>query len=134
MTDRIADLSDRARWFLNNFDEIDLADICAAHEASNHTREAALTRVRALATRLEEFAENALKDDDRKLYKALATDLRNQIAGPAAEPAATAADTRYAQAIADVQSSGPAAGHNDGPTVAECTEADRRWDCEKEGS
>ncbi|MGW0014743.1 hypothetical protein ACWDVX_33955 [Streptomyces tendae] len=42
----------------------------------------ALTRVRALATRLEEFGENALKDDDRKLYTAIAKDLRARIDGP----------------------------------------------------
>lgn len=35
-----------------------------------------LARVRDLATRLEEFAENALKTDDRDLYAALAHDLR----------------------------------------------------------
>jgi len=46
-------------------------------------RDAALDRVRALADRLEEFAENALKEDDRKLYAALASDLRTRIDGPA---------------------------------------------------
>jgi hypothetical protein len=49
MTSRYDQLNPRARWYLNNFDEIDLADICAAHEASNQTREAALARVRHLA-------------------------------------------------------------------------------------
>jgi hypothetical protein len=49
MTNRYDELSDRARWFLNNFDEIDLADTCAAQEASNQTREAALARVQHLA-------------------------------------------------------------------------------------
>jgi hypothetical protein len=43
---------------------------------------AAIERVRALATRLEEFAENALKDDDRKLYASLASDLRTRIGDP----------------------------------------------------
>lgn len=41
--------------------------------------EAAIERVRQLATRLEEFAENALKTDDRQLYAALAADLRTAI-------------------------------------------------------
>lgn len=41
----------------------------------------ALTRVRALATRLEEFSENALKDEDRQLYATLASDLRTRIDG-----------------------------------------------------
>jgi hypothetical protein len=49
VTDRIDGLSDRARWFLNNFDEIDLADLYASQEASNQTREAAIIRIRALA-------------------------------------------------------------------------------------
>lgn len=59
MTSRYDALSDRARWFLNNFDEIDLADICAAHEASNQTREAAIDRVRALRDPIAEALENA---------------------------------------------------------------------------
>jgi hypothetical protein len=53
MTNRYDGLSDRARWFLNNFDEIGLADICAAQEASNQTRDAANARVRALHHRNE---------------------------------------------------------------------------------
>lgn len=51
MTDRIDQLSDRARWFLNNFDEIDLADICAAHEKNAKIVEQRLAQLRALATR-----------------------------------------------------------------------------------
>lgn len=43
---------------------------------------AVIERVRAFATRLEEFGENALKDDDRKLYLAIAKDLRARIDGP----------------------------------------------------
>lgn len=34
MTGRYDELSDRARWFMENFDEIDLADICASNEAA----------------------------------------------------------------------------------------------------
>ncbi|MCI3240261.1 hypothetical protein [Streptomyces spinosisporus] len=48
--------------------------------------EAAIERVRGLATRLECFAENALKTDDRELYAAIARDLRTQLEGPATEP------------------------------------------------
>lgn len=40
------ELSDRARWFLQNFDEIDLADLCASHEASNQKRQEDLDRIR----------------------------------------------------------------------------------------
>lgn len=47
--------------------------------------EAAIERVRGLAARLEEFAENALKIDDRHLYAAMANDLRAIL--PPDEPA-----------------------------------------------
>lgn len=47
MTDRIDQLGDRARWFLENFDEIDLADICASHEAAQQRAETALREVLA---------------------------------------------------------------------------------------
>jgi hypothetical protein len=58
MTDRIDELSPRALWFLQNFDEIELADICASQEASNQAREAAIARVRkVLAERRAEVAE-----------------------------------------------------------------------------
>ncbi|MFI2081481.1 hypothetical protein ACH43Y_14175 [Streptomyces rubiginosohelvolus] len=39
-----------------------------------------LDRAAGLADRLEEFAENALRTDDRKLYAAIATDLRTRLA------------------------------------------------------
>jgi len=57
--------------------------------------EAALKRVDGLATRLEEFAENALRVDDRELYTAIATDLRTRMTteAPAAQQA-TAAQTK----------------------------------------
>lgn len=45
----------------------------------------ALARVRALADRLDEFAENALKTSDRNLYAALARDIRNHAAPAATE-------------------------------------------------
>lgn len=46
---------------------------------------AAVARVRGLADRLEEFAENALRVDDRKLYAAIASDIRTRINGSAAD-------------------------------------------------
>lgn len=49
MTNRYDELSDRARWFLNNFDEIDLADICANNETAATKAQEALARVQALA-------------------------------------------------------------------------------------
>ncbi|MBH0245848.1 hypothetical protein I3W98_28015 [Streptomyces cavourensis] len=39
-----------------------------------------LDRAAGLADRLEESAENALRTDDRKLYTAIATDLRTRLA------------------------------------------------------
>jgi hypothetical protein len=50
-----------------------------AAEARVRELEAALDRVRALADRLEEFAENALRTDDRDLYAAIARDLHAAI-------------------------------------------------------
>ena len=42
--------------------------------------EAAIRRVRAVADRLDEFAENALKTSDRQLYTVIANDIRNRAA------------------------------------------------------
>ncbi|MFI1701986.1 hypothetical protein ACH419_39400 [Streptomyces bobili] len=39
-TNRYDELSDRARWFMQNFDELDLADICASTEAAKKQAEA----------------------------------------------------------------------------------------------
>ncbi|MFJ9985342.1 hypothetical protein ACIQUD_15140 [Streptomyces globisporus] len=39
-----------------------------------------IDRAAGLADRLEEFAENALRADDRELYAAIATDLRTRLA------------------------------------------------------
>ena len=84
---------------------------------ARHRAEAALARIQALAE------EHPVAIPTHLIDEAL-----DQLA-------ATKPDTRYAQAVADVQSSGPAAGHNDGPSIDECSKADRRyWDCEKEGS
>lgn len=49
-------------------------------EARVAALEAALGRMDGLATRLEEFAENALRVDDRELYTAIANDLRTRLA------------------------------------------------------
>jgi hypothetical protein len=47
VTSRYDDLSPRARWFLQNFDEIDLADTCASHEAAAERAQAQLVRDQA---------------------------------------------------------------------------------------
>ncbi|MEU0589927.1 hypothetical protein [Streptomyces ardesiacus] len=49
---------------------------------------AAIERVGGLADRLDEFAENALRVDDQKLYAAIASDIRTRINGAAAGPSA----------------------------------------------
>lgn len=106
MTDRYDDLSDRARWFLNNFDEIDLADLCASQEASNKTRQEAIDRLLA-------FCDDIGNDHDwRPPGPEIAARIRTLIAGEAEQPAAR---------------------HDDGPSVAEAAKADRNWDVEKAG-
>ena len=104
MTSRYDDLSDRARWFLNNFDEIDLADLCAAHEASNQTREAAIDRVRAFAA-----------DVDNPNWRAPGTEIA----------------ARIRLALGEPKDTGPA--HDDGPSIAEAAADDRTWDLRKAG-
>ncbi|MFD5579021.1 hypothetical protein [Streptomyces pseudogriseolus] len=76
-------------------------DAAIAAERRAQQAEATVARVRALADRLDEFAENALNTSDRQLYATLARDIRQRIDAPPA--------------------------HNAGPTVAECAEADRLW-------
>ncbi|MFH9761339.1 hypothetical protein ACH4MJ_04290 [Streptomyces anulatus] len=52
----------------------------ARAEALMTELEAARDRALGLADRLEEFAENALRTDDRKLYAAIAADIRTRLA------------------------------------------------------
>jgi hypothetical protein len=82
MTDRYDELSERARWFLNNFDEIDLADICANNETAATKAQEALARVRELADRWD----NALAPD-----RSYARTLRAALDEPTPGPAATQA-------------------------------------------
>jgi len=127
MTNRYDELSDRARWFLNNFDDIDLADICASHEASNQKREAIIERVRkVIAERRIEVAE---REEDGML--------------PFGTPGASWCDavTVTCDRIDDALRfpNGPQGfircenTHNDGPSVREAAADDRRWPLEKAG-
>jgi hypothetical protein len=52
VTSRYDELSPRARWFLQNFDELDLADICANNEAGAAKAPAALVRDQAALTQV----------------------------------------------------------------------------------
>jgi hypothetical protein len=47
VTGRYDDLSPRGLWFLQNFDELDLAEICATSEAAAERTQAALIRDQA---------------------------------------------------------------------------------------
>jgi hypothetical protein len=47
VTSRYDELSPRARWFMENFDELDIADICASHETAAAKAQAALIRDQA---------------------------------------------------------------------------------------
>lgn len=49
MTSRYDAMSERARFFLENCDEIDLAEMCASSEAAVGELEATVERLRALA-------------------------------------------------------------------------------------
>jgi hypothetical protein len=66
MTNRYDELSDRARWFMENFDELDLAELCA-------NQEAAINRVRHLADLIETGAPWTANHDNlvRRIRDAL---------------------------------------------------------------
>lgn len=49
MTNPYEELSPRAKWFMENFDEYGIAEICASHEAAAAKADAAIEQVRALA-------------------------------------------------------------------------------------
>jgi len=92
---KIAEIDHIINWHTTCASCARALDSSYAETMRAETAEAALKRVHALASRLEEFGENALKQDDRRLYNALATDLRNRIDGPTPEAAAAqATDTQ----------------------------------------
>ncbi|MCX0246433.1 hypothetical protein [Streptomyces drozdowiczii] len=62
--------------------------------------EAAIASVREFATRLEEFAENALKTGDRQLYAALAADLRTAVDTAPDPGTVTITQTRHDHLVA----------------------------------
>jgi hypothetical protein len=115
VTNRYDALSERARWFLNNFDEVDLADLCAEQEASNQARQEVIDRVRETCDRLRRA--NVLADGQPHGDRSRGT-------LQAVERVLAALDPPQEQ---------PAARHDGGPTVRECAEADRRWPLEQEG-
>jgi hypothetical protein len=61
------------------YEQLDARDAAlATYTAQLQRDQAALDRVRSLADRLDEFAENALKTSDRELYTAIAYDIRDR--------------------------------------------------------
>ena len=127
MTNRYDELSDRARWFMENFDELDLAELCASKEASAARAEAAIDRVRVVLA--ERRAEVAEREADGML----------PFGTPGASwcDAVTVTCARIDDALrifpppAAVQAE-PAP--HDGPTVAECRADDRaHWDAKYAG-
>lgn len=46
MSNPYEELSDRAKWFMENFDECGVAEICASHEAAADKAQAAIDRAR----------------------------------------------------------------------------------------
>lgn len=113
MTSRYDELSPRARWFMENFDEIDLADICASQEAAKAKLEAELTA------------------RDAALAACTAQLVHDQAALAAAKKCARGIGARgVLQAIDNASAPAP----DDGPTVAEAAADDeahwqqRQWD------
>ncbi|MFI6560362.1 hypothetical protein [Streptomyces sp. NPDC050534] len=94
MTDRYEQLSDRARWYLNNFDEIDLADICASQEASNRAREETIERVRTVAGSLSAMGGIVERTAAIAIHHALGESAPAHDTGPSVQEAA-ADDRRY---------------------------------------
>ncbi|MFF3310515.1 hypothetical protein [Streptomyces sp. NPDC002952] len=80
---------------------------------------ATVQRVREIATRLEEFAENALRTSDRFLYAAIASDLRTRIDGAeqaedllsVAHETSNQSETERAAAVAELTRSENARDH-----------------------
>lgn len=136
MTSRYEQLSDSARWYIENFDEIDLADLCANKEASlarmrdraevagvrAARAEAALTRVHHLADFIEAGAPWTRNNADlaRRIRDAARVDDAEQPAAPGEWLRTGTRDLAI-----------PA--HDGGPTIRECAAHDRLWPIQKGG-
>jgi hypothetical protein len=119
VTSRYDELSPRARWFMENFDELDLADICATQEAAKEKLEAELAaRDAALAA----YTAQLVHDQQRLARVRRLADQWQAATRPGERHPAAAAIHRALEA------------DDDGPSVAECAADDVRWDLEKEGS
>jgi hypothetical protein len=118
VTGRYDELSPRARWFMENFDELDLADICASQEAAKAKLEAELAaRDAALAA----YTAQLVHDQQRLARVRRLADQWQAAMRPGERHPAAAAIHR---ALED---------GDDGPSVAECREVDRVWPLQKGG-
>ncbi|MFE2710566.1 hypothetical protein ACFXKI_00895 [Streptomyces mirabilis] len=109
MTSRYDDLSPRALWFAENFDELDLADTCANHEAAAAKAQAAHLRDQSALAQIR--LHIAVHRQRLKL----------------ADPVLLAKVDGVLREVGELETAG-------GPTVAEAADDDRRWALEKEGS
>lgn len=82
MTDRIDELSDRARWFLEQFNEIDLASICAAEETAKQEARAAVKQAREVLAFAEKVAATS-GPGPAGAVQAVIDRLRSALDGPA---------------------------------------------------
>jgi hypothetical protein len=103
VTNRIDELNPRALWYLQNFDEIDLADICASQEA-------AAERVAVTVARVQNLRDKWLDYPADDVHYAAGLTLARHLSGEACgsdqpQPAA----------------------HDGGPSVAEAAAHDRAW-------
>jgi hypothetical protein len=175
MTDRYDELSDRARWFLENFDELDIAELCASKEAAiervrahrqpfvmwrdiaaalNEPAPATPTATQATETDAELHARRAHPDFEyrttegpRKQWDDASTPPADEEGNP--DPTwernidagrdgwerfdyTEESYWRRRKAEAARPSATEPAPH-DGPSVAECRDADRKWPLEREG-
>lgn len=73
---RYSELSPRAHWFLENFDELDLAEFCAGSERT----EAVLARIREAA----HIADDEDVTDWQRGYRACADRIRAALEEPTA--------------------------------------------------
>lgn len=103
------DLNPRALWYLQNFDEIDLADTCASQEAAAERTAVTIARVQNLRDKWLAWPEGDLHHAAGLMLGA------------------------YLDGTAHGSDEPQPAAHDGGPSVAECAEADRVWPLQKGG-
>lgn len=102
MSDRIDELGERARWFLGQFDEIDLADLCASEETAMVKAQAAISRVRQLAAAQQAEGVDGVPCDADTLWP-------SEVLAALDEPTDTAEEDELAAAYARTINTPPSA-------------------------